>query len=88
MMRRTPEQIINDLLNVINKEEHLTLKQIAQYANISFDQSRRYFRAISKNNLALLTGLTPIDTAKIMQKGLHYLATFRELESLIRSGLP
>jgi len=87
-MRRCSDEIINDLLNMINKDHTLSLKEVAEFANISFDQARRYFRAISQNNLALLTGLTKIDNAAITQKGLQYLATFRELKNLLRSGIP
>jgi len=83
---RCQYELINDLLTVMNKEDHLTLKQIAEYAYMSYATARRPFRAMATANLALLTGLTPIDSAVITQKGLQYLATFRELQHLRRSG--
>jgi len=71
----------------MEKQSHLTLKKIADAACMSEDTARRPFTAIQRAKLALLSGLTPIDSAIITQRGLQYLATFRELEHLMRSGI-
>jgi len=86
MRARCQFELINDLLTVMNKEDHLTLKEIADAANMSENTARLPLKIITHANLALLTGLTPIDSAVITQRGLQYLATFREIQHLMRSG--
>jgi len=72
----------------MEKEDHATLKHIAECANMSFETARLPFKAIDQGKLALMTGQTPIDSAIIVQKGLQYLVHFKELQHLMRSGIP
>lgn len=88
MKRRCQYELIFDLLQIMERESHLTLKQITEYAHMTEDTARRPFRAIASAKLALLSGLTPTDSAIITQRGLQYLATFRNLQHLMRSGIP
>lgn len=85
-VRRSQDELINDLLKIMEREDSLTLKYIAEGANMSFETARVPFRAIDQSKLALLTGLTPIDQAKITSRGLQFLKTFRLLKSLMRYG--
>ena len=85
-IRRSQWELIADLLQIIEREDNLTLKYIAEYANMSFETARTPFNAIEKAKLALLTGLTPTDHARIANKGLQWLKDFKHLKSLMRSG--
>jgi len=85
-MRRCQYELIADLLKIMCKEDHATLKRIAECADMSYETARRPFKAIEQAKLALLTGQTPIDSAMIVQRGLQYLSSFRDIQNLMRSG--
>jgi len=94
-MARCPTEkyeLIFDLLQIMERQSHLTLKKVTEYANMSWDTAYRPLSAIKKADLALISNGTrprvqPIDSAIITQRGLQYLATFRNLQHLLRSGI-
>ena len=86
--RRNQLELIADLLKIMCKEDHATLKHIAECACMPYETARNPFRAIAQGKLALMTGQTPIDSAVITQRGLQYLSSFRDIQNLMRSGIP